>query len=164
MCADHVTIAMGTQASFISTGPQQSSGCYVNDRSPAENLMGRKSRTIHNALLSKDSILPNSFSCAKKTLATGRAACVRDHRPNAHEQKVSSELSEKLETGPLDIILDVFGLPPLGNNGTPEIQPSNQQDPTSNPLWRRSRKPPKRFPVNPTFKSYDGELSSGGVG
>ncbi|VDL63510.1 unnamed protein product [Hymenolepis diminuta] len=68
--------------------------------------------------------------------------------------------SWKLGTSPLDIILDVFGLPPFGNSGTPEIQPSNQQD----PRWKRSRKPPKRFQVDLSFESYVGKLSSGGVG
>ncbi|KAM3173754.1 hypothetical protein ACTXT7_011956 [Hymenolepis weldensis] len=34
--------------------------------------------------------------------------------------------SSKLETGPLNTVLDVLGLPPLENNVTPEIQPSNK--------------------------------------
>ncbi|VDL18827.1 unnamed protein product [Hymenolepis diminuta] len=42
----------------------------------------RKLRTIHNALLSKDSTFSSSSSYAKKNPATGAAVYVRDHRPN----------------------------------------------------------------------------------
>ncbi|VDL58822.1 unnamed protein product [Hymenolepis diminuta] len=45
----------------------------------------------------------------------------------------------KLETGPLDIIINVLDLPPPGNNEALEIQPSNQQSHRS----ERSRKSPK---------------------
>ncbi|KAM3184939.1 hypothetical protein ACTXT7_007372 [Hymenolepis weldensis] len=82
----------------------------------------------------------------------------------AHEQKVSAGLGEyaakssKVKTGPLDIILDVFSLPSLGNSETPDIQPSNQQ----NLQPKRSRKPPKKFQVDPTLKSYEGKLSPAG--
>ncbi|VUZ43417.1 unnamed protein product [Hymenolepis diminuta] len=38
--------------------------------------------------------------------------------------------SPKLETGPLDIILEVFGLLPLGNNRILKIQPNNQKKPS----------------------------------
>ncbi|KAM3187257.1 hypothetical protein ACTXT7_002695 [Hymenolepis weldensis] len=61
----------------------------------------------------------------------------------------------KLEMGPSCSILDAFGLPPLGNNGNSEIQPTNQHNLHSESF----RKPPKRLRVDLTFKSYDGKLS-----
>ncbi|KAM3180081.1 hypothetical protein ACTXT7_017002 [Hymenolepis weldensis] len=140
-----------------------------NDRGPAETLVWRKPRPIHNFLLPTGSTLHSSFSCAKKTTATGTAIYVRDHRPSGPLRRVSSELgevvSEIIETGNgfsgyhLNI-LEVFGLPLLGSNGTPEIQPGNQQNLRSEPF----KKPPKRFQVDPTFTSYDGQFSPGGVG
>ncbi|VUZ51431.1 unnamed protein product [Hymenolepis diminuta] len=45
----------------------------ANDCNPAKVIMGRKTRTIHNALLPKDSTSPNSSSCAKNTLVTAIA-------------------------------------------------------------------------------------------
>ncbi|VUZ54459.1 unnamed protein product [Hymenolepis diminuta] len=85
--------------------------------------MMRKLRTIHNALLSKDSTFSSSSSYAKKNPATGAAVYVRDHRPNdtwaesiSGAQRASyAAKSAKPEVCPIDIILDGFGLPPLGD-------------------------------------------------
>ncbi|VUZ38996.1 unnamed protein product [Hymenolepis diminuta] len=44
-----------------------------------------------------------------------------------------------METGPLNIILDIFGLSPVGNNVTPEIQPSSQQNLRSEGFRKNSR-------------------------
>lgn len=49
----------------------------------------------------------------------------------------------------MNIIWNVFDLPQLGNDGAPEIQPSNEQNLHS----ERSSKPPKRFQVDLTIKS-----------
>ncbi|KAM3187155.1 hypothetical protein ACTXT7_002852 [Hymenolepis weldensis] len=53
-------------------------------------------------------------------------------RHRKHRRPLYAAQSSKPETSPLDIILDVFDLPSLVNNGTPEIQPSNQQNLRSN--------------------------------
>ncbi|VDL21182.1 unnamed protein product [Hymenolepis diminuta] len=116
-----------------------------------------KPRTIHNAQLPKDSTFPGLFSCSKKILPTRAGMYLWDHRSNdiwgkgiikAPRGSVLNEVIDdsqnwwrrrnhlrpsyevipsKLETGPQNVILDFFGLLTLGNNGTQEIQPSNQR-------------------------------------
>lgn len=137
--------------------------------------MDRKSRKIHNAQPPMDSAFSGSPSCVKKTFATAREVYVRDHRLNSiwaegiirallgsmlcelnvggqtwvryrnhfHLRCAAKWLNPK--TAPLDVILDVFDLPPLGNSGTPEIQSSNQQ--------KCSRESLLRFQIDPTSKS-----------
>lgn len=115
-------------------------------------LRGKKRRTIHNVLLSRESTFFSSSSCFKKTFATGRAVYVHDYRQDntwaagtvrarrnfvLYEVSVDRKICVSSEsslapvsswtiengTGPLAIILDVFGLSPLGNSGTSENQP-----------------------------------------
>ncbi|VUZ46598.1 unnamed protein product [Hymenolepis diminuta] len=94
-----------------------------------------KPRTIHNAQLPKDSTFPGLFSCSKKILPTRAGMYLWDHRSNdiwgkgiIKAPRGSVEvIPSKLETGPQNVILDFFGLLTLGNNGTQEIQPSNQR-------------------------------------
>ncbi|VUZ45302.1 unnamed protein product [Hymenolepis diminuta] len=72
-----------------------------------------KPRTIHKALLPKDSIFPNSSSYAKKALATTTTVYVRDNLLNStwagviRAQRGSyAAKSSELEMCPLDIIFN----------------------------------------------------------
>ncbi|KAM3185125.1 hypothetical protein ACTXT7_007000 [Hymenolepis weldensis] len=132
---------------------------YRTTSHPTETLTGRKPRRIHNAFLPKDLTFPNS--CAKKILTTGTAIYVRDHRQ--YEVDVDGQIgskSSKLETGPLDIVLGAFDLPPLGNNETPEIQPLKS---TKNSL-RTFQETLYNNPGGFNILGYDGKLSPESAG
>ncbi|VUZ50097.1 unnamed protein product [Hymenolepis diminuta] len=95
----------------------------LNGYSPAETLVNKKPSTICKVLLLKDSTFPSSSSWAKETLANDTAVYVRNHRPNGTWR----DSIIRARRGPLDVIFDVFELPPLENNVTTGIRPSNQQ-------------------------------------
>lgn len=152
--------------------------------------MRRKPRTIHKARLPKDLTFPGSFSCTKKTLATREGMYLRDHRSNdiwgegiikalrgsvLNEVDVDSQnwlhhrnhlrpryevILSKLETGPLNVILDFFGLSPIGNNGTPEIRPSNHRSLS----LECPREPPESFQSGSNILKFDEKISPRGVG
>ncbi|KAM3179124.1 hypothetical protein ACTXT7_001171 [Hymenolepis weldensis] len=146
----------------------------LNDHSPAETLIGRKSSTIHKTLLPKDSTFSSSSSCPMKTPVTGTAVYMRDHhvpyevgvdeqtwvRRRDHFSPRYATQSLRLERVPwlASWVFSVSHLSPE-NYVTAEIQPNIQQNLPS----EHSRQSPERFQVDPAFKNYDGELSSRGA-
>ncbi|VUZ41883.1 unnamed protein product [Hymenolepis diminuta] len=97
----------------------------LNDHSPLKILIERKPKTIHNPVLPKDSTFPNLSSYVKKSLEIGAPVYVRDQWPNGTWVQ---GIIRARRWSFFDIILNVYGLPQLGNNEIPEIKPSNQQN------------------------------------
>ncbi|VDL57586.1 unnamed protein product [Hymenolepis diminuta] len=96
-----------------------------------------------------------------KTFVTDTGGYVHHGRPNGIWAKsvIRAQRTAKssyLDTGPLNIISDVFDLSAPGNNRIPKIQISNYQTLPS----EHSRKPQ----VQHSKPDYDEKLSPGGVG